>query len=44
VFLLGMAGGAISLYSARRYMAVGAMACVLLPTTLWMLWQWRAPD
>lgn len=44
VFLLGMAGGAISLYSARRYMAVGAMVCVLLPATLWMLWQWRAPE
>ncbi len=37
IFLLGMAGGAISLYSARRYMAVGAMACVLLPATLWFL-------
>lgn len=36
-FLLGMAGGAVSLYSARRYMAVGAMASVLLPATVWML-------
>jgi diguanylate cyclase (GGDEF)-like protein len=39
LFLLGMAGGAISLYSARRYMAVGAMVCVLLPATLWLLLQ-----
>jgi diguanylate cyclase (GGDEF)-like protein len=37
IFLLGMAGGAISLYSARRYMALGAMACVLLPATVWFL-------
>jgi diguanylate cyclase (GGDEF)-like protein len=37
LFLLGMAGGAVSLYSARRYMAVGAMACVLLPATIWFL-------
>jgi diguanylate cyclase (GGDEF)-like protein len=39
IFLLGMAGGAVSLYSARRYMAVGAMAAVLMPTTLWLLVQ-----
>jgi diguanylate cyclase (GGDEF)-like protein len=37
VFLLGMGGGAVSLYSPRRYMAVGAMACVLLPATVWLL-------
>jgi diguanylate cyclase (GGDEF)-like protein len=37
IFLLGMAGGAISLYSARRYMAMGAMTCVLLPATIWFL-------
>lgn len=37
IFLLGMAGGAISLYSARRYMAMGVMASVLLPATFWFL-------
>lgn len=42
IFLLGMAGGAVSLYSARRYMAVGAMGCVLLPATVWLLLQGRA--
>jgi hypothetical protein len=42
LFLLGMAGGAISLYSARRYMAVGAMACVMLPATVWFLLRGQA--
>lgn len=42
IFLLGMAGGAISLYSARRYMAVGAMASVLLPATVWFLLRGQA--
>jgi diguanylate cyclase (GGDEF)-like protein len=37
IFLLGMAGGAFTYYSARRYMAVGAMAVVLLPATVWFL-------
>lgn len=32
MFLLGMAAGAFSHYSARRYMVVGAMGTVLLPT------------
>jgi diguanylate cyclase len=44
IFLLGMAGGSISLYSARRYMAVGAMVFVLLPATLWMLFRWQLPE
>jgi len=37
LFLLGMAAGAFSHYSARRYMVMGAMASVLLPTTLWFV-------
>ena len=37
LFLLGMAAGAFSHYSARRYMVMGAMASVLLPTTIWFL-------
>ncbi|NTV71516.1 MAG: diguanylate cyclase [Azonexaceae bacterium] len=32
MFLLGMAAGAFSHYSARRYMVVGAMGSILLPT------------
>jgi diguanylate cyclase (GGDEF)-like protein len=32
MFLLGMSAGAFSHYSARRYMVVGAMGTVLLPT------------
>lgn len=42
-FLLGMGSGAISLYSARRVMAVGALLCVQLPATLWLLFQWQMP-
>ncbi|MBI5785894.1 MAG: GGDEF domain-containing protein [Rhodocyclales bacterium] len=37
--LVGMAGGAVSVYSARYPMAVGAMLSVLLPSTLWMYTQ-----
>lgn len=37
LFLLGMTAGAFSHYSARRYMVMGAMASVLLPTTIWFL-------
>jgi diguanylate cyclase (GGDEF)-like protein len=37
--LIGMAGGAVSVYSARYPMAVGAMASVLLPATIWMYTQ-----
>jgi diguanylate cyclase len=44
IFLLGMAGGAISLYSAHRVMAIGAMLSVLLPATLWLLFQWQMPE
>jgi diguanylate cyclase len=35
LFLLGMSAGAFSHYSARRYMVMGAMTSVLLPTTIW---------
>jgi diguanylate cyclase len=38
-FLIGMAGGAVSVYSARYFMAVGAMTSVLLPGTIWMYTQ-----
>jgi diguanylate cyclase (GGDEF)-like protein len=38
-FLIGMAGSAISVYSARYYMAIGAMASVLLPSTIWLYTQ-----
>jgi diguanylate cyclase (GGDEF)-like protein len=38
-FLVGMAGGAVSVYSARFPMAVGAMASVLLPSTIWLFMQ-----
>jgi diguanylate cyclase (GGDEF)-like protein len=37
--LIGMAGGAVSMYSARYLMAIGAMASVLLPSTLWLYTQ-----
>jgi diguanylate cyclase len=37
--LIGMAGGAVSMYSARCWMAIGAMASVLLPSTLWLYTQ-----
>lgn len=37
--LIGMAGGAVSTYSAYRYMAIAAMASVLLPSTVWLLFQ-----
>ena len=37
--LIGMAGGAVSTYSAYRYMAVASMASVLLPSTVWLLCQ-----
>lgn len=38
-FLIGMAGGAVSVYSARYPMAVGAMTSVLLPSTIWLFTQ-----
>ncbi|HQR61063.1 MAG TPA: GGDEF domain-containing protein [Methylophilaceae bacterium] len=37
--LVGMAGGAISTYSAFRYMAIGAMLSVLVPATAWLILQ-----
>lgn len=36
-FAVGMAGSAISAYSAYRYMPLVAVGLVLLPTTLWLL-------
>lgn len=36
-FLMGMAGGAISVYSAIRPFAIAAIAMVLLPATVWMM-------
>jgi len=41
IFLLGMSAGAFSHYSARRYMVVGAMGTILLPTIVWFLWSGR---
>lgn len=38
-FAVGMAGSAISAYSAYRYMPLVAVGLVLLPTTLWLLTQ-----
>jgi diguanylate cyclase (GGDEF)-like protein len=37
--MIGLAGGAVSTYSSYRYMAIGSMLSVLLPPTLWMLFQ-----
>lgn len=37
--MIGLAGGAISTYSSYRVMALGSMLSVLLPPSLWMLWQ-----
>lgn len=37
--MIGLAGGAVSNYSSYRYMAVGSMLSVLLPSTLWLLFQ-----
>lgn len=41
--LIGMSGGAISVYSAHRAMTLFTVACVLLPATLWMFWQATLP-
>jgi diguanylate cyclase (GGDEF)-like protein len=38
-FAIGMAGSAISAYSAYRSMTLAAIGLVLLPTTLWLLSQ-----
>ncbi|AKA80640.1 MULTISPECIES: GGDEF domain-containing protein [Pseudomonas] len=39
LFTVGMSVSAVSCYSAYRYMTLGAMALVLLPCTLWLLFQ-----
>ena len=36
-FLMGMAGGALSVYSAIRLLALATITAILLPLTLWML-------
>jgi len=38
-FLIGMSGGAISVYSANRSMTLISIACLLLPVTGWFLTQ-----
>ena len=38
-FAVGMVGGAISAYSAYRYMPLISVGLLLLPTTLWLLFQ-----
>jgi len=35
-FLMGMAGGALSVYSAIRMLALATITAILLPLTLWM--------
>lgn len=39
LFTVGMAGSAVSCYSAYRSMTLSAMGLVLLPCTLWLLLQ-----
>ncbi|WP_248732654.1 GGDEF domain-containing protein [Pseudomonas sp. MWU13-2517] len=39
LFVVGMSVSAVSSYSAYRYMTLGSMALVLLPCTLWLLFQ-----
>jgi len=39
LFTVGMSVSAVSCYSAYRYMTLVSMALVLLPCTLWLLWQ-----
>ncbi|AZE72793.1 hypothetical protein C4K00_2564 [Pseudomonas synxantha] len=39
LFTVGMSVSAVSCYSAYRYMTLGALALVLLPCTLWLLFQ-----
>jgi len=38
-FLIGMSGGAISVYSAHRTMTLATVAAVLLPATVWFFLQ-----
>lgn len=37
VILVGMAGGALSVYSAIRWLAIVTIAVILLPATLWVI-------
>ncbi|TFY91323.1 GGDEF domain-containing protein [Pseudomonas kairouanensis] len=39
LFTVGMSVSAVSCYSAYRYMTLGSMSLVLLPCTLWLLFQ-----
>ncbi|MCZ7024299.1 hypothetical protein, partial [Salmonella enterica] len=39
LFTVGMSVSAVSCYSAYRYMTMVSMALVLLPCTLWLLFQ-----
>ncbi|XVJ49716.1 diguanylate cyclase (plasmid) [Pseudomonas sp. UBT] len=39
LFAVGMSVSAVSCYSAYRYMTLGSMSLVLLPCTLWLLFQ-----
>ncbi|MDQ0740572.1 diguanylate cyclase [Pseudomonas sp. W4I3] len=39
LFAVGMSVSAVSCYSAYRYMSLGSMYLVLLPCTLWLLFQ-----
>jgi len=38
-FLIGMSGGALSVYSANRVMTLTAIACLLIPITTWFILQ-----
>jgi diguanylate cyclase (GGDEF)-like protein len=37
--LIGLAGGAVSTYSAKRFMAAASMGAVLMPATVWLFFQ-----
>ncbi len=39
VFLIGMAGGAISVYSTHRAVTLSTIASILLPVTFWFVFQ-----
>ncbi|WP_421556132.1 diguanylate cyclase [Pseudomonas kitaguniensis] len=39
LFTVGMSVSAVSCYSAYRYMTLGSMALVLMPCTVWLLFQ-----
>ncbi|BAO43084.1 GGDEF domain-containing protein [Thiolapillus brandeum] len=41
LFLVGMAGGALGVYSAHRAMTLATIGCVLLPMSFWFLMQWQ---